>query len=411
MWPSNPGDQEEKLLTKLHVAEQKRLQLLHAAAEQTRQRNVLVNQRIASIQQSRHRDRDSVSRQEHHRLQDLLQSKEESLRALQAELRCQRSTHRKARPLPPKVACAPPFSSARRRGSGKGARNLRGSEKGGGKAVAVSRKHRHPPPPSYLAPTSCWSAKTTPITTTATTNCQRQSRSRSQIHHHSRSQSRSQSRSRVKSTNKSKAVHSRAAASKGSDRGRGRGRERGTASLTTAASVSPPLPSCMTLPLDVFHHRDPSSPSSSCSWSVEEGLETASSPTVASVDDILANKSATAISLLKQLQHTQSNLASAPSSALQMDKDSHLNTIIQKYSNSHSHGKTSSPSPSPHALHLSLSPSQVLDVSVSPRPRPPSATRRYLADSCARHSTYTHIHMQREVVVVYCWEICVLLIC
>lgn len=82
-WPECQGKGEDKLLLKLHLADQKRLQLLQEAAEKTRKRNRAKEAKIANIKANHSA---SADRYERRRLEKLLEEKEKTLRALKAEL-------------------------------------------------------------------------------------------------------------------------------------------------------------------------------------------------------------------------------------------------------------------------------------------------------------------------------------
>ena len=138
-------NQEEKILLKLHLAEQKRLQLLHTAAAEARKRNLIVDDKIKSIKNCR----SSVGKTEYERLKRMLLEKEQMLEALRNELRHQKHIHRKD------SASIAPGILLKGNKEIKRKKRRSGSRENSRQRVCAKQK----PKPSYLAPTSCWTAK------------------------------------------------------------------------------------------------------------------------------------------------------------------------------------------------------------------------------------------------------------
>jgi hypothetical protein len=370
-WPHNSDDQEEKLLQKLHIAEQKRLQLIQTAAEETRQRNIQVEKKIQSIKQSR----TSISPQEHQRLKLLLREKEESLQALRAELMNQKNTHRKAHrhssahPRPvntnsgtrrgAKIEQRPPSSqgsnsalraSHQRSGNGNSNSNgnANGNSNGNANGNSNGRKTSKRPAPAYLAPTACWASKSASLAPPRSNNSNSNNRYIRLQNVRTSSATVPRRRRRVK---------------KACDKPQS---EQFSAPHCPADFPYDQFP--LSLPLDVFHDGDMRSSATSSTSSTP--LSSASLALggskkddlhhhhyVASdshcIEDIIASKSATAISLIQEIKDTQAYLMQATSQDAvttseeqDSDKESNLNKIIEKYSSSPQH------------------PREVLDVSI-----------------------------------------------
>jgi hypothetical protein len=81
-WPENgTGDQEEKIMHRLHIAEEKRLHMLKEAADKARRRNIEVDRKIRRIAEDKQRQGKDAAK-----LRALLHKKEEALVKLKYEL-------------------------------------------------------------------------------------------------------------------------------------------------------------------------------------------------------------------------------------------------------------------------------------------------------------------------------------
>ena len=81
-WPeTGDGDKEEKLMQKLHIAEEKRLHLLKEAADRARRRNIVTERKAQAIKAHK-----KLAGRDEGRLRDILRKKEKALKKLEIEL-------------------------------------------------------------------------------------------------------------------------------------------------------------------------------------------------------------------------------------------------------------------------------------------------------------------------------------
>lgn len=311
-WPDNAGDSEEKLLQKLHIAEQKRLHLIHCAAQDARQRNRRTFEKIDNIKKSRN----SVSPQEHERLKQLLRDKEQALRDLRMELESQKSTHRRATATA--ISQRHTTSQGRRNDCAPSGRpqvsSKRESHK---KSIGCGGSGCRSRNPSYLTPTSSWAARANvafPPTRSnnPNSNCNRSCDTVALSR--ARPQRRRKKRSNANVAPVEKSRH--------------------------WEPVSGKFP--MSVPLDVFHDGDTATTSSS-SLDLDDNIrrrEHASKQIIVDdddsegnyIDEIPASKSASALHFIQEIKGAQERLAAEEESE-QVGSESNMNRIIEKYTN------------------------------------------------------------------------------
>jgi len=351
-WPHNTGDQEEKLLQKLHMAEQKRLQLLHSAAEEARKRNQRLDKRIETIKKSR----STISPQEHARLKALLREKEQALRDLRAELENQKLTHRKAVTNAAMHRRSSSIVQAETKvlrsgsnsapGSGRGRRpvsprrsqpQVKQAGRCSSRCGGTGSRNRKGPPPSYLTPTSSWASRANLAFPPTRCNNPNSNCSRACCYRPGNAASKNK-----------RPMQEAARRHVGTQRA---GNGRAHATRQSSQQRSP-----MEIPLDIFHDGDTATTVSSSSASLalsggqtpleqhhllQRSVDQDSEEDY--VDEIPASKSAAAMYFIQEIRETQEKLEREQQNSNAADtidsesgtttsKDSNMNRIIEKYS-------------------------------------------------------------------------------